>query len=281
MLLNSKFNQVNVGGETMNYIEFGKGEKPLIILPGLGDGISPVHGKLQAITLALTYKQFAQKFRVYLFSRKNCIHQGYSTRDMAKDQAEAMKALGIIKASVMGVSQGGMIAQYLAIDSPDLVDKLILAVTLSKQNELIQETVTNWMEMAKQNDYKRLMIDIAEKSYSKTYLKKYRHLYLLLGHLGKPKDFSRFLIQATSCMEHNSYYKLDKIVCPTLVLGGENDKIVSSNASLELIEKIKDSELFLYKGLGHAAYEEARDFNSRVLAFLLRDNKSTPKYILK
>jgi pimeloyl-ACP methyl ester carboxylesterase len=270
MLWNTQSRQVVVNGETMNYIEFGKGEKALVILPGLGDGISPVHGKLQAIAFALGYKQFSKTFRVYLFSRKNCLNEGYSTRDMAKDQAEAMKTLGISKASVMGVSQGGMIAQYLAIDYPNLVNKLVLAVTLSKQNELIQEVVTGWIEMAKQKDYQSLIIDTAEKSYSEKYLKRYRLIYPLLGCLGKPKDFNRFLIQAESCIVHNSYPELDKIVCPTLVLGGENDRIVSSNSSLELTEKIKGSELFLYKGLGHATYEEATDFNSRVLNFLMR-----------
>lgn len=270
MLLNAQSRQVIISGETMNYIEFGKGEKTLVILPGLGDGICPVHGKLQAIAFALGYKRFDKKFKVYLFSRKNCLKEGYSTRDMAKDQAEAMKALNISKASVIGVSQGGMIAQYLAIDYPDLVDKLVLAVTLAKQNELIQDTVTGWIDMAEQKDYQRLMIDTAEKSYSEKYLKRYRRLYPFLAHFGKPKDFGRFLIQATSCIGHNSYSELNKIVCPTLVLGGENDKIVSSNSSLELADKIKDSEVFLYKELGHAAYEEATDFNSRVLTFLLR-----------
>lgn len=270
MFWNTQTHQVVVSGKTMNYFEFGKGEKKLVILPGLGDGISPIHGKLQAIAFALGYQQFAKTFRVYLFSRKNCLNKGYSTRDMAKDQAEAMKALGISKASVMGVSQGGMIAQYLAIDYPNMVEKLVLAVTLSKQNELIQESVNGWVEMANHKDYKRLMIDTAEKSYSENYLKRYRLIYPLLGRLGKPKDFSRFLIQAASCIQHNSYPELNKIACPTLVLGGENDKIVGSISSLEITEKIKDSEVFLYKEFGHAAYEEAMDFNGRILTFLLR-----------
>lgn len=176
----------------------------------------------------------------------------------------------IDRTSVMGVSQGGMIAQYLAIDYPTLVNKLVLAVTISKQNKLTQKTITDWIEMAKKKDYQSLMIDTAEKSYSEKYLKRYRLLYPLLRCIGKPKNFSRFLIQAASCIKHNSYPELDKIVCPTLVLGGENDNIVGSNSSLELTEKIKNSEIFLYEGLGHAAYEEAKDFNNRVLTFLLR-----------
>ena len=39
----------------------------------------------------------------------------------------------------MGVSQGGMIAQYLAIDHPDLVERLVLAVTAPRVNEIIRE----------------------------------------------------------------------------------------------------------------------------------------------
>ena len=51
---------------------------------------------------------------------------------MAKDQVEVMKKLGISKASIIGVSQGGMIAQCIAIDYPELLDKLVLAVTVSR-----------------------------------------------------------------------------------------------------------------------------------------------------
>ena len=107
-------------------------------------------------------------------------------------------------------------------------------------------------------------------SYSETYLKKYRFLYPFLGVIGKPKNCDRFLIQATSCIEHNSYLELEKIICPTLVIGGGCDKIVGANAATELSDKIRNCELFIYKTLGHATYEEAKDFNDRVLYFLMR-----------
>lgn len=262
------FGQVRIDGETMNYVAFGKGEKTLVLLPGLGDGLAPVHGRMQAMALAWSYRQFVKDFRVYLFSRKNSLSPGYSTKDMARDQARGMEALGISKAHVMGVSQGGMIAQYLTIDYPDLVEKLVLAVTLSRQNETVQEAVNSWIEMAERGDYERLMIDTVEKSYSEKYLKKHRFVYPLLGKIGAPDSFDRFLIQAASCLGHNAYPELEKITCPTLVVGGDDDRIVGAGASVELAEKIKDSELFLYQGLGHAAYEEAPDFNGRVLDFL-------------
>ncbi|MBD5519410.1 MAG: alpha/beta hydrolase [Lachnospiraceae bacterium] len=267
MFYHAKNGSVRIGNSEMDYISFGNGNKALIMLPGLGDGLTTVKG--MALVFSVLYRIYAKEFRVYVFSRKNNLQEGYTTREMAKDQAEAMTALGISKAEVIGISQGGMIAQYLAIDYPDLVDKLILAVTSSKPNEITEEVVDAWMEMASQGNYRDLMIDTAEKSYSESYLKKYRLLYPLLGRIGKPKSFSRFLIQAASCIMHDAYDELDKIICPTLVIGGECDKVVGTESASVTADKIKGSELFIYKGLGHAAYEEAKDFHERILNFLL------------
>ena len=224
---------VHVFAKDESVVEGGK--KSLIMIPGLGDGLSTVKGK--SFILAATYKMYARKYRVYIFSRKNCLPEEYSTRQMAKDQAEAMNALGIIKASVLGISQGGMIAQYLAIDYPNLIDKLILASTSPKASKTTQEVVGNWIDIAKQGNYKALMIDTAEKSYSERYLKKYKMFYPLLGKIGKPKSFDRFLTQANSCIQHNAYMELDKIICPTFIIGGGCDKIVGTDAAPMLAKK--------------------------------------------
>lgn len=277
MFYHAKGGNVRVGNSDMDYISFGNGSKILVMLPGLGDGLSTVKGK--ALVLGMAYHMYAKKYTVYVFSRKNRLQEGYSTREMAKDQAEAMIALGISKADILGISQGGMIAQYLAIDHPDLASKLILAVTASKPNETIQEVVGNWIKMALQGNYKDLMIDTAEKTYSQNYLKKYRFLYPLLGRIGRPKSFNRFLIQAASCIQHNAYAELDKIVCPSLVIGGDCDKIVGTASAPELAEKIHGSELFIYKNLGHGTYEEAKDFNDRCLDFLLSDLPGIQKQV--
>lgn len=266
MLWNAKNGCVRIGDTDMYYVSFGKGTDNLIMIPGLGDGLTTVKG--MALPMSMAYRMYANDYKVFVFSRKNDLEEGYSTRDMARDQAEAMKTLGIKSANILGISQGGMIAQYLAIDYPEFVEKLVLAVTLSKQNELIQNVVGNWISMAEHSDYKHLMIDTAERSYSERYLKKYRLLYPLLGRMGKPKDFGRFIIQARSCINHNAYPELDKIMCPTLVIGGECDRIVGVDASREIVERINLCEEYIYKEFGHAAYEEAKDFNGRILKFL-------------
>ncbi len=270
MFWNAKSECVAIDDTDMDYVTFGNGNDILILIPGLGDGLTTVKG--MAAAMALSYRIYAKDYRVYVFSRKNHLeidqNKDYSTRDMAADLATAMKKLGIAKAKLLGVSQGGMIAQYLAIDYPELVDKLVLAVTLSKPNEMVQNVITSWIRFAENDDYKSLMIDTAEKSYSENYLKKFRPLYPLLCRIGKPKDFSRFIVQALSCVRHDAYAELGHIACPTLVIGGEQDRIVGVHSSIEIADNIQGSELHLYKGLGHAAYEEAKDFNKRVMQFL-------------
>lgn len=266
MFWQAKNGSVPIGNTTMDYVTFGKGNRVLVMLPGLGDGLVTVKG--MAAILAVSYRTYARNHKVYIFSRKNQLRAGYSTRDMAKDQGEAMRMLGIAKAAVLGISQGGMIAQYLAIDYPDFIEKLVLAVTLSKQNENIQDVVGHWVKLAEQKNSKALLIDAAEKSYSENRLKKYRLAYPLLGKIAQPKDFSRFLIQAASSLQHDAYLELGSIRCPTLVIGGGKDKIAGRDASVELAGRIRNSELFLYEELGHAAYEEAKDFNRRVQSFL-------------
>jgi pimeloyl-ACP methyl ester carboxylesterase len=111
---------------------------------------------------------------------------------MATDQARAMKSLGMAKAVVMGLSQGGMIAQYLAVDYPELVEKLVLAVTASRPNETLQSVAGSWIAMAESGDYKRLIIDDTKNRTVRRVSKKMRFLYPVLGRIGKPKDFSGF-----------------------------------------------------------------------------------------
>lgn len=266
MLWNAKNGEVSIGNTKMAYASFGHGSHAFILLPGLSDGLATVRGK--ALLLAKPYTSFFDQFTVYMFSRKDEMPEGYSIRDMAADQAEVLRRLGIKKACVMGVSQGGMIAQHLAIDHPDLVERLVLAVTAPRVNEIIEDCVSRWIGFAEKGNHKALMIDTAEKGYSEAYLKKYRKIYPIIGAIGKPKNYDRFLVNARAILCFEAYAELAKITCPTLIIGGEKDKTVGIQGSYELKERIAGSRFHVYPGLGHAAYEEAKDFNQRVFDFL-------------
>lgn len=268
MIWNAKNGTVPIGSTEICYASFGFGNKVLILLPGLSDGLATVDGK--ALLLAAPYKLFFKDYTLFMFSRKNNLPDNYSIREMADDQAEAMRKLGIEKASVLGVSEGGMIAQYLAIDHADLIEKLVIGVSAPNANDTVHSVVEAWIGLAKQENHKQLMIDTAEKSYSEAYLKKYRIIYPVIGWIGKPKNYHRFLINANAILHFDCFDDLKKITCPTLIIGGGADQIVGPSASYEMHEQIRGSELYMYEKFGHAAYEEATDFNKRVYDFLVR-----------
>lgn len=260
-----KNGRVVIRDTDMDYVSFGRGGRTLVVLPGLSDGLATVKGK--AALLAPPYRRFFDEWRVYLFSRKNDMPEGYTIRHMAEDQAAAMRELGIEKASVLGVSQGGMIAQYLAIDHPELVERLILAVTAPYANETVKNAVTAWLGMAERGDHVSLMVDTAERMYSERYLAKNRKLFPLLARLTKPKSYERFFRNAEAILGFDARSELYKITCPTWIIAGAEDKTVGPDAARELHEGIPESQLYFYEGLGHGAYEEARDFYDRVYGF--------------
>ncbi|NLL90821.1 MAG: alpha/beta hydrolase [Ruminococcaceae bacterium] len=262
MFFNAEENKLNLTGLQMDYIAFGKGGKPLVMIQGLNTRGIKGTSKL----LAYTYRIFAKDYRVYLFDRRAGIYDGITVRDFAADTAMAMDALNIKKADVFGVSQGGMIGQYLAIDRPDLVNKLALAVTLSKNNDTVTNVINHWIDAAKRGDMKHLVSDMAEKMYSKKYLKRYRILMPLLTVLQKPEDANRFIALAKSCLTCNTYYMLNNVRCPVFVIGGGQDKVAGIGSSEEIADKL-GCKRYIYKELGHAAYQEAKDFNKRVYNF--------------
>lgn len=265
MLYSAKESTLTVKDMQFDYITFGTGQRPLVMIQGLNTR----RIKGAALSLAYMYRIFAKDFKVYLFDRRPVVHDGITVRDMAGDIASAMDALGITNAHIFGVSQGGMIAQYLAIDRPDLAGKMVLAVTLSRNNDTVQQVVGSWIQMAQQGAMRQLIEDMAQKMYSPAYVKRYRPFLPLLTLLQKPKDVQRFVILAKACLSCNSYDLLDRIQCPVLVLGGTQDGVVTANASREIAEKL-ECPIFMYEDLGHAAYEEAKDFNARVYAFLMK-----------
>ncbi len=264
-MLKAKNGRLSLSTGKMDYIRFGSGKRVLLMLPGVGDGLTTVKGL--AVPFALMYRALAKDFTVYVFSRRVHLPRHMTTRDMAEDVNEAMEKLGLAGAAVVGVSQGGMIAQWLALDHPDKVAKLVLTVTLSRSNDTVREAVALWSDMARRGDYKGIMLDTAERSYTPRRVRRARLTYALMGNLGKPKSFERFLIQAESCLTHDAYDELGRIACPTLVIGGTEDKIVTGAASEEIAAQIPGSELYMYDGLSHGLYEEAPDFLQRVADF--------------
>lgn len=251
----------------MEYIRFGTGKRVLIMLPGLGDGLRSMKGT--ALPMALMYRMFCKDFTVYAFGRRLTLPEGYTTKAMARDVAEAMDALGIVRADIFGVSMGGMIAQHLAIDYPEKVGRLILTVTCARPNPILEESISEWLDCVRENNHRKLMDSNLRRIYSREYCRKNQWMIPMIGALTKPKSYNRFLVQAQACLVHDAYGSLHRIHAPTLVVGGEQDEALGGEASREIAAAIPGARLRMYAQWGHGLYEEEKNFNSLVLDFLM------------
>ena len=256
----------------MDYVVFGSGAKSFVIIPGLS--IHSVMGSADAIAAA--YQSFTDAYTVYVFDRPKNIQTNYSIRDLAEDTAVAMKALGIEKADIFGASQGGMIAQYLAIDHPELVHAMILGSTLCTYNDTFLSVLDEWVSLAEAKDETALLESFADHVYSKATLDAYRD-YLISSNRGiTDEEYARFIILAEACERFDCTDEIHNITCPVLVLGSQGDQVTTASGAQDLAARL-ECELFLYPDTyGHSVYDEAADYKDRCLQFLQKYDDQEP-----
>lgn len=259
---------VPLDGALLRYARFGHGSKTLIMLPGIGDGLKTVRG--MAIPFALLYHAYANEYTTYMFSRREPLSNDATTTDMALDVLRAMDALHIQRADLLGVSMGGMIAQHISLLQPDRIGRLVLAVTSARPNPVLTGSICDWIALAKRGDHRALMQDNVQRMYTDRYYRRCRPLIPAIAALTKPRSYARFLTMARACLTHDTYDLLPQITAPTLVIGGEQDRTLSGEASRELAARIPGAQLHMYPQLGHSVYDEAPDFHSIVRNFLLK-----------
>lgn len=252
-------------GTKIRTITFGDGPRDMVMIAGLN--IRDAKGS--GAGLALSYRAFAKQFRVWLFDRPEPLPEDVSIEYLADMTARAMEAQGIEKADVFGVSQGGMIAQALAVRHPEKVTKLVLGVTACRASETTKAVIGRWSDWAKNDEFQKIAMDLLQVMYSPKFAAKYKRVFPFILKFSKLMDKDRFVQLAGTIQGFDLSGEIGKIECPVLVLGGMEDRIVTPEASFEIAE-LTGGEIYMYPDLGHSAYEEARDFNARVLAFLTR-----------
>ena len=258
----------HLSDQGVDYITFGKGNKTLIIITGLS---LQRLGDMSNLAIYSLFYRYAKEYTVYIFDRKNHIEEGISIENMADDLYHSLQELHIANASIIGISQGGMIAQLFAIKYPQKVKKLVLALTLSRNNAVSRETIGGWIEMTENNDMDQLNKDSMSKSFSSPVLKKlYVINRLFLKSVSKEKR-NRFVCLAKSILEFDCYKSLDKITCPTLVLGAKNDLVLGVGGARELANSIPKASYYEFSKQGHAAFIESNQFNKMILEFLRKN----------
>ena len=251
---------------SMEYFKFGHGSQTLVILPGLS--VQSVMGSADAVAEA--YKLLTEDFTIYLFDRRKELPEQYSVHDMARDTVEAIHALGLENIAILGASQGGVLAMYIAADEPELVKKLVLASTTAIVTEEQTGPFAKWIELAKAGDRQGLYLSFGEAIYPENIFEQFKGVFAEAAETVTDAELERFVILAEAMRGRNMTAELEKITCPALVIGSYDDKVLGGDSSRIISEhlNVPGSELYMYDGFGHAAYDTAPDFKERMLKFL-------------
>ena len=259
-----EINTISTSRFEMEYVSFGHGPRPLVLVPGMS-----LHSvMLQKEAVAKVYTPFYETHTIYLLDRIKDMPEGYTVKDMARDTAEGISALGLSDIDMIGYSQGGMIAMRIAGEHPGLVHKLILGSTSAYPGEPAKTLIGGWSKIAREGDVRRLNRDMFAHIYSEEYMEKYAQAFSYLEPRGTDEEMKRLAILAAACVTHDAREVLCRIDCPTFILCSKRDKIFPSSDS-EYMAEVLDSRLYIYDGFSHAVYDEAQDFKSRMLGFLL------------
>jgi pimeloyl-ACP methyl ester carboxylesterase len=220
----------------------------------------------------LGLKRLTQTYSIYLTSRKQNLPKGYTAEDMSNDFADMIRKDIGKPVHIMGMSSGGSSAMHLVVDHPDLVAKLVLAMTGYRLNSNGKRVAEIWRDLARKEDwpalYQRMGVDVAEGSTPEWLT---RLMMRLFGKalLGSPKSGSDFAIVLDSDIHLDVVKKLPFICQPTLVIGGEKDPFYGADNIRETARLIPNAELCLIKNGGHAVVKsQTKAFESAILDFL-------------
>jgi 3-oxoadipate enol-lactonase len=248
----------------------GRG-RPLVLVQGVGIGRwgwDPVADRL------------ARRFRVVTIDNRGIGASdtppgNYTTRAMAEDVLAVLDHAGIGRASVLGTSLGGMIAQELAIAHPERVDRLVLVATIpggarSRPMPLGgtylfaaapfltgEARLRRFVDNALGPATRRRRPEIAER--------------LAAAKLAHPQSEPAWRGQAAAGMLFNPLGRQRRIDQPTLVVQGTADQVVDPGNAAVLAGLFPDARVELFEGAGHLLYWEQPGRFARLVAGFLAD----------
>ncbi len=258
-----------VFGNGIQYVRFGKGENILLVFSG-GPEITLPSGFM--IWAFGHFKHLAKHYVIYVLARKTGLPEGYTTKDMAEDYATIIKdEFDGGPLDVMGLSYGGLIAQHLAADHPELIRHLILGMSVYQFSEEGRKLDMRFAELLSEGKLRAALRSLSHAGIVEGNRIRIGFFKLIMGLIGplvwsKPENPMDLLVEGKAEMMHNSKKRLAEIKASTLVIGGDKDYYCPVELLRETAERIPNSKLVLYKGKGHMIL--GKKFDEDVLKFL-------------
>ncbi len=239
---------------------------PLVMIHGLGYarwGWEPVADRL------------AERFQVILLDNRGIGESDaplgpYTVAEMAADTLRVLDEGEIQRAHVVATSLGGMIAQELALDAPERVEKLVLVSTTPGGRHaapMPEVTVRLFAEAA------ALAPDVALRRFTENALGPGMPNGLverILAHrIRTAQPYAAWTAQAAAGIAFDAWERLPGLQAPTLILHGTADNVVDVRNAELIAERVPDARVELVPGCGHLLpWEQPEWFIEVVEAFL-------------
>jgi pimeloyl-ACP methyl ester carboxylesterase len=233
-------------GAKIYWDEQGQGQ-PVLLIMGLGWSSNMWHRTRPV--LAAGYRTIAFDNRGA--GRSDVSPGPYSIALLASDAAAVLDAAGVERAHVLGASMGGMIAQEFALQYPDRLRSLILACTAAGGPRAVQADPEAIQLLFRRdpNPEDRAKAAVPFIYDSATPRERIdQDLAVLSEWYPHPEGYAAQL-QAIMGWEADS--RLSKITAPTLVIQGENDRLVPAANGCLIAERIPGARLVMLPNASH------------------------------
>ena len=265
--MNGEVAAVQAGPFTLDCLKFGGGDEALVILPGVS--VPSVMGAADAITR--DYAALAGRFAVHLLDYRADPPDPYPVRTIAQDVSHALQTLGLNRVNLFGASLGGMVAQVLAIEHPELVGRLVLGSTAPRVTGGRWRLLERWAALAERGDALGLCLAFGEAVYPAEAFERSRAALGETAAAATGADLARFAALVRGIRGFDVADELGGIACPVLAIGSSDDRVLGPEGTLDIAARLGGRagfEMHLYDGYGHAAYDTAPDYKDRMLRFL-------------
>jgi pimeloyl-ACP methyl ester carboxylesterase len=213
---------------------------------------------------SLLAERLAESRRVVTYdnrgSGQSSVTEGpYTTKQLAADAVRLLDVLGIARADVFGMSLGGMIAQEIALGWPDRVRRLALGCThAGVRHAAPAPRETGRAFTMETDDWGERMRALAPLAFSREVddgtLERFTE-----KKSKEAQDQEGYAAQIEAVLSHDTYDRLPAIEAPTLVLTGDDDRIIPAPSSDVLHLRIPRSRLEVIEGAGHLFFLEKPD----------------------
>jgi pimeloyl-ACP methyl ester carboxylesterase len=268
-----------VGDVRLAYRRFGKeGAPPLVCLQhftGRMDNWDPIHTN-----------RLAQDRPVVLVDYRGVGRSSGETPDsmqgMGRDIIAFIRTLGAKQVDIFGFSIGGMVAQQIALDAPELVRRLILVGTGPSGGEgmvafspQVQEIMTRLNNKPAERGLALFFSPTAtSQAAGKAWLGRITARQADREPPASPQVAAAQLVALTMWghVAGERYSNLKNIPHRTLVVNGHNDIMVPTVNSFILQQKLPDARLMLFPDSGHGAhFQFAEEYAEAAARFLAAD----------